>query len=53
MCSHKNKILKYATKCRPAMPTLGRMRQENHEFKANLGYIVSPPKMEMNCWAEL
>jgi hypothetical protein len=26
----------------PAIPALWRLRQEYHEFKANLGYIVRP-----------
>jgi hypothetical protein len=26
----------------PAIPTLRRLRQEDHEFKANLGYISRP-----------
>jgi hypothetical protein len=25
----------------PIIPTLGRLSQEDHEFKASLGYIVS------------
>jgi hypothetical protein len=26
--------------CRPVTSTLGRLRQENHEFKASTSYIV-------------
>jgi hypothetical protein len=27
---------------RPVIPAFGRQRQENHEFKAGLGYIARP-----------
>jgi hypothetical protein len=26
----------------PVIPALGRMRQEDHKFKVNLGYLVRP-----------
>jgi hypothetical protein len=28
--------------CTPVIPAFGRLRQEDLEFKANVGYIVSP-----------
>jgi hypothetical protein len=32
--------------CIPVIPAFGRLREENHKFKATLGYIVRPCQRE-------
>jgi hypothetical protein len=38
----QNKKNSWARWCTPIIPALGRLRQEDHEFKASLGYTQKP-----------
>jgi hypothetical protein len=47
----RKKVIKQARSHTSVIPTLGRLRQENHEFGVSLGYIVrllSPEKSKPN-----
>jgi hypothetical protein len=37
--------------CKPEIPTLGRLRQEDGEFKDSLGYKTKPCLKKRNLWA--
>jgi hypothetical protein len=43
------KKTKQAWRCTSVIPALGRLKQEDHEFKVKLGYILRPcPKKKGN-----
>jgi hypothetical protein len=39
-CKNIKKILNHVWWCTPVIPAFGRLRQEDHEFKASLGHIA-------------
>jgi hypothetical protein len=36
------RVAKLAWRCTPGIPALERLRQEDHDFEASLGYIRKP-----------
>jgi hypothetical protein len=40
LCLHKKGKFGWVWWCIPVIPVLGRLKEEEHEFEAGLGYIV-------------